>query len=230
MLKTSAPSRSIAPGGDRRLDVRYVGPISGCYVLSDRREIVTGDVEVFACRTQSISGAAAAITAPVIGAIGEPLTARFERIGILRGTITRHTSDGFVFEIVASDQHRARLAAKVDWLKKKSVRKQSELREYKRFQPRDPRSTLGLGDGRVCKCFIIDLSRSGAAVSCQYVPRIGETLVLGTLTSQVVRRLDVGFAVQFEAVQEQEGLEQLVTGFEPVSTPGPDAGPAAPSD
>ncbi|RYE08689.1 MAG: hypothetical protein EOP22_12255 [Hyphomicrobiales bacterium] len=229
MLRRPVSSGSVQRVEDRRLDVRYVGPINGCYTLSERREIVTGDVEVYACRTQSISAAAVSITAPVAGDPGEWLTARFDGIGIVRGTIERHIDDGFVFDIVASDQHRAKLAAKIDWLKKKSVRKQNDQRDFRRFQPRDPRSTLGLQDGRVAKCFVIDMSRSGAAVSCQYVPQVGEQLVLGTLICHVVRRLDVGFAVQFEASQDAEGLEQLVTGFEPVSHPAPEVWPRGPA-
>ena len=65
------------------------------------------------------------------------------------------------------------------------------------------------------KCFVIDLSRSGAAISCKHVPAPGEKLVLGTLACHVVRRLDVGFAVQYEAVQEAENLESLIAGLEP---------------
>lgn len=214
MLRQAPGNAGVQRAVDRRTDLRYVGPINGCYTFSERREITNGDVEVFACRTQSISSTAVAVTAPVAAKLGEWVTARFDGIGIVRGTVERLTSEGFVFSIVASDQHRAKLAAKIDWLKKKSVRKQSDQRDFRRFQPRDPRSILGLADGRVTKCFVIDLSRSGAAVSCQHVPGIGEQLVLGTLKCHVVRRLDVGFAVQFEASQDAEGLEQLVSGFE----------------
>lgn len=215
MLTDPATGGSIQRTDERRLDVRYVGPISGCYTLSQHRDIETGGIEVFACRTQSISAAAAAITAPVIGKPGERITARFEGLGILAGSVARQTSDGFVFQIAASDQDRAKLAARIDWLKKKSVRKQEDHRAFKRFQPRDPRSTLLLEGGEVLKCFVIDLSRSGAAISCRHVPALGEKLVLGTLACHVVRRLDVGFAVQYEAVQEAEGLERVIAGFEP---------------
>lgn len=228
MLKT-ANSGSTQRVDDRRADIRYVGPISGCYTLSGKREIVTGDVEVYACRTQSISAGAAAITAAVIAPIDQWVTARFDGIGIVRGPVARHTNEGFVFEIVASEAHRTKLAAKIDWLKKKSVRKHTDQRDFKRFQPRDPRSTLGLRDGRVAKCFVIDASRSGAAVSSQYVPEIGEQMILGTLLCRVVRRLDVGFAVQFDASQDAEGLEQLITGFEPVSHFAPQVWPAGPA-
>jgi len=202
---------------DRRLDVRYVGPISGCYTLSRHRDIETGGIEVFACRTQSISAVAAAITAPVVGAPGEAITARFDGMGIVQGSIERATRDGFVFQIAASEQDRARLAAKIDWLKQKSVRKQEEHRAHKRFQPRDPRSTIRLANGEVLRCFVIDLSRSGAAISCQHAPEIGEKLIPATLTCHVVRKLPVGFAVQFEVVQESEGVERLITRFEPTT-------------
>jgi len=202
---------------ERRLDVRYVGPINGCYTLSRHRDIETGGIEVFACRTQSISAAAAAILAPVPGAPGEAVTARFDGVGIVQGSVDRLTKDGFVFQIAASDEDRAKLAAKIDWLKQKSVRKQEEHRAHKRFQPRDPRSTIRLASGEVLRCFVIDLSRSGAAVSCQHAPEIGERLTLATLACHVVRRLRVGFAVQFEIAQEGEGFEQLITGFEPTA-------------
>ncbi|MEO8758035.1 MAG: PilZ domain-containing protein [Devosia sp.] len=198
---------------DRRFDVRYVGPISGCYTLSDRRELGNAGVEVYACRTQSISAAAAAITAPVTGVAGEWVTARFDHIGIVRGQIERLTPDGFVFQINISDEERQKLALKITWLKRKSVRLQEDKREFRRFQPRDPRSTLTLADGAVIKCFVIDLSRNGAALSAHQRPAVGVPVVIGKLKSHVVRHLEIGFAVAFEAAQDAEGLEQLVTGI-----------------
>jgi hypothetical protein len=213
--RTNSATSTVVRVPDRRLDVRYVGPVSGCYTLSDRRDIGSGGVEVFACRTQSISSISAAITAPVPGEIGDWLTARFDGIGIVRGWIDRLTKDGFVFQITATEAQRHKLAAKIDWLKKKAVRVNEDKRSYRRFQPRDPRSTLGLPDGGVERCFVVDLSRSGACLSTKYVPKVGEQLVLGTLACRVVRQLPVGFAVQFDAPQDAEGLEQLVTGYEP---------------
>lgn len=197
------------------MDVRYVGPVSGCYTLSERRSPEGGGVEVYACRTQSLSSSAIVVTAPVSGAAGDWLTARFDGIGIVRGWIDRLTPDGFVFQVIASEEQRQRLAAKIDWLKKMSTRQQNDKRHYKRFQPRDPRSALTFEDGAVSKCFVIDISRSGAAVSAPTRPEIGVGLVLGTLRSHVVRHLEVGFAVAFDAPQDAEGLEQLVTGYAP---------------
>ena len=115
-----------------------------------------------------------------------------------------------------SDAELVRLK-KIDWLKQRSVRKQEDHRAFKRFQPRDPRSTVRLESGEVLRCFVIDLSRGGAALSCQHAPQLGEKLVLGTVACHVVRKLAVGFAVQFETPQEPDGLEQLAAGFEPTA-------------
>jgi hypothetical protein len=155
------------------------------------------------------------VIVPVPGEQGEWLTARFDGLGIVRGRIERHIADGFVFKIDATDEQRAKLAARIDWLKKHSVRVERDKREYKRSQPRDPRSTVTLADGQVLRCFVIDVSRSGAAISVDHAPAIGSPLILGTLPAKVVRYLDVGFAVQYDAVQNAEGLEQLITGYEP---------------
>jgi len=224
MLKRKVPT-DIVRVADRRLEIRYVGPINGCYVLSDRRGMTKGDVEVYACRTQSISPSAVAITAPVIGADGERVTARLDGLGILRGRIERQTSDGFVFLVECSDANRAKLAAQIDWVKKKSLRKHDDKRSFKRFQPRDPRSTIALPDGSIAKCFVIDMSRSGAAVSAYARPELGARVVLGTLASHVIRHLDVGFAVEFDAAQDAEGLESLTTGFAPIGDIAPDVWP-----
>lgn len=200
---------------DKRLDVRYVGAISGSYTLSDRRD-ASNEVEVFACRTQSLSVSAAALTAPVTGDIGERMTARLDGIGILRGHIDRPTNDGFVFQIVTSEPQKRRLAAKIAFLKKSVAHRDGDKRAFRRFQPTDPRTTLRFQDGRVVKCFVIDLSRGGAALSAHFKPEIGEPVVIGALQCHVVRHLAVGFAVEFDASQDAEGLEQLATGYEPL--------------
>ena len=74
-----------------------------------------------------------------------------------------------------------------------------------------------LESGEILRCFVIDLSRGGAALSCQHAPQLGEKMVLGTVACHVVRKLAVGFAVQFETPQEPDGLEQLAAGFEPTA-------------
>ncbi|HEY4169354.1 MAG TPA: hypothetical protein VGM96_21370 [Reyranella sp.] len=208
---------AIVKVSDRRLDVRYVGPVNGCYTLSSHKSPDGGGPEVYACRTQSLSPSAIAVLAPVMGEVGEWLTARLDVVGILRGRIIRLNRDGFVFDVAADDAAQRRLAARIEWLKRRSVRLETDKREAKRFQPRDPRSTLVVARGSLERCFVIDLSATGAAISSKQHPAVGAAIVVGRLASHVVRHLDVGFAVSFDAQQDVADVEGLATGFEPAA-------------
>lgn len=192
----------------RKIDARYIGPVEGCYTLSDYRDPADGHLDVFACRTQSISTTSVAIVAPVCGADGEWLTAKFEGLGIVRGWIERKTPDGFVFRISATEEERRKLASRIEWLKGRALHKQSNKRQYKRFLVRDPKSTMRLADGSLVGCFIVDLSCGGAAISAKVRPQVGDRIVLGSLPGRVIRHVNTGFAIQFDQVQDRDGLEQ----------------------
>jgi hypothetical protein len=192
-----------------------VGPVAGCYTLSERKDLGGGNPKVYACRTQSISATSIAITAPVRGTEGEWLTARFDGLGIVRGCVARRTGDGFVFDVSASPEEHAKLAASIAWLKSQRVNKETDKRESRRFRPRDPRSQLRIGAGDPMDCFVIDLSRSGAAISAAVRPEVGEPVVLGKLAGKVVRHRDVGFAIQFDDKQDVDQVEGLVTNAAP---------------
>jgi hypothetical protein len=76
--------------------------------------------------------------------------------------------------------------------------------------PRDPRSAVVLGGGDVLPCLVIDMSASGIAVSADYEPALGEPLAVGRMIGRVVRRLEVGFAVQFIEPLGLEVVEELM--------------------
>ena len=116
------------------------------------------------------------------------------------------------------------LANRILWLKRQHVREEENKREYKRIIPRDPRSTLALSDGRIVKCQLINISRSGAALSADVMPRAGEMVVVGRVLGKVVRRLSVGFAVVFDQVQAKDEFERMLTGYE-LATPAFQATP-----
>jgi hypothetical protein len=54
------------------------------------------------------------------------------------------------------------------------------------------------------------MSASGAAVSADIVPDIGTPLAVGKVVSRVIRRLDDGFAVRFNELQNLDRLEQVI--------------------
>lgn len=193
---------------ERGADVRFIGPVMGRYTLESR--VRPSGVQIFAVRLQSISPAMLVASAPVSGSIGEAVTAHFVPFGNVRGKVARHIEGGFVIDIDGDQDRRRKLAARIEWYKKRVFAGVTDKREHKRFMPRDPRSAVVLSDGELLPCLIIDVSSSGAAISVDYRPEIGEPLALGTALCRVVRRLEVGFAVQFLTPIEAQEVEEAV--------------------
>lgn len=180
----------------------------GRYALESRTR--WNGVQIFACRLQSISARQVVAAAPVPGSPAEKITVHFEPFGTLRGNIARHVEDGFVMEIDCDGEERQKLVSKIEWYKKRTFAGLTDKRQHRRFMPREPRSALVLSTGEVLPCLVIDISASGAAVSADVDPPLGEPLAIGRVVARVVRKLEVGFAVQFTATQEQETIEELL--------------------
>jgi hypothetical protein len=180
----------------------------GRYTLESRVRL--SGVQFFAVRLQSISPTTLVASAPVTGRIGETLTAHFVPFGNIRGRVARHIDGGFVIDIEGDWDRRKKLAKRIEWYKKRLFAGVTDKREHKRFMPREPKSAVVLADGTVLPCLVIDLSSSGAAVSVDYSPDIGEPLAIGKAVCRVVRRLEVGFAVQFVTPIERDEVEETV--------------------
>lgn len=189
-------------------DVRYVGRIPGRYTLPHLK--TKSGISVFACRTQGISPLSATVSAPILGKVGEPVSANFEDIGLMRGHISRLVEGGFVMDVDTDANDIEKLAARIEWIKKKAAFGVPDSRSHKRVIPRSPHSTLVLADGKKVKCFIVDMSASGAAVSADFRPALGTPLAIGKVVARVVRRLEVGFAAQFLEPQPLETIEKLL--------------------
>ncbi|MHA6299076.1 PilZ domain-containing protein [Devosia sp. CAU 1758] len=191
-------------------DVRFIGALAGRYALPDRRRTPEDKIPVYACRLCSISTRMLVAVGPVVGKEGEVVSSHFNEFGILRGRITRRLASGFVTDLQLTDTERDKLGAKIDWHKKHVHAQVPDKREHRRILPRDPRSTIVLADGQKVSCFVIDVSRSGAAISAHYWPDLGTPMALGRVVARVVRHLEVGFAVQFIQPQEFDELEVLI--------------------
>ena len=191
-------------------DVRFIGAVGGRYVLPDRRTGEDGKPMVYACRLCSISTRLSVLVGPVTGARGETITAHFDEFGILRGKVIRKLPSGFVMELALSESERTKLGGKIAWQKKKVHEQIPDKRVHKRILPRDPRTVLTLADGTQIPCFVVDLSRSGVAVSAEVWPSLGTPMAVGKLIGRVVRHLEVGFALKFVQLQQLDELELLM--------------------
>jgi hypothetical protein len=197
---------------ERRREPRIILSVPAHYTLANRCDN-NGKRREFACRIVNISLRAMTLFAPVNGAIGERVVTHSDEFGRLEGKITRILNGGFVIALVASDEERERLAARIEGYEKIKNYDFVDRRQHKRIIPKDPRSVLVFGDNNRLECFIIDVSTSGAAVSAGITPEIGTPLAVGALVGRVVRHFRSGFAVQFVQLQNIDGLEQsLVQG------------------
>jgi hypothetical protein len=192
----------------RGTDVRFIGPVMGRYTLESR--VRPSGVQIFAVRLQSISPTTLVGSVPVIGEVGEAVTAHFAPFGNVRGRVGRHIEGGFVVEIDADPDRSRKLAARIEWYKKRLFAGISDKREHRRFMPREPRSAVVLHDATLLPCLVMDLSSSGAAISADHRPLIGEPLALGKVVCRVVRLLEVGFAVRFLEPIDRDAVEDVV--------------------
>lgn len=190
----------------RASDIRFIGALMGRYLLASRKNR-SHRVQVFACRLQSISPQLMVASAPVLGAPGEELSANFEPFGTVRGRVDRLIDGGFSMAIETTAEERDLLIKRIGWYKKRVFHGVADKRAHRRVMPRDPRSTILLADGTRLPCLIIDMARSGAALSADVQPDLGTPLAVGRVVARVVRWLDVGFAVQFVVEQDPESLE-----------------------
>lgn len=189
-------------------EVRFIGAVMGRYTLESRARMP--GLQIFAARLQSISPTLMVASVPVKGKIGEMVTAHYVPFGNVRGRIARHIDGGIVVDIDADPDARHRLATRIDWFKKRVFNGVTDKREHARFMPREPKTTVVLHNGAVLPCLVIDLSCSGAAVSADYEPAVGEPLAIGKVVARVVRRIDVGFAVQFVQPLPRDTVEEVV--------------------
>ncbi len=193
---------------EQRRDIRIVISVSGLYTL-DRLD-AHGKRRQYACRAINISAGAVALAVPVIGVPGERVLAHIDHFGKLKGTVGRPLDGGFVMNIVASDEDRNNLAARIAWFELYKNHDVSDQRSHDRLIPRAPHSSLLLSDGSKLDCLVVDFSVTGAAVSAELAPEIGTVMAVGNVVGRVVRLFAGGFALKFIRPQNKDHVEGLV--------------------
>ncbi len=194
---------------ERGQNSRIIVSIPGSYMLADHRN-GRGERRTFPCRAVNLSPETLALAAPISGRIGERAFVTVDQIGKFKGSVIRLLDGGFVMNIVASDEERVNLAAKIDWFEQYKNFDVSDQRADQRFVPENSWSRLVFADGTSEDCFVLDLSASGAALSAQAMPKVGTVLAMATIVARVARHFDGGFAVQFTERQNMQHVEAWV--------------------
>jgi len=191
------------------LDARLrVGSVTGRYVLGEASSVL--GVNVFACRLRSVSSDSFVAAAPVVGELGDWVTASFTPFGTLHGRIEHHVDDGFVVQLAVDRAERKRLAQRIMAYRGRVWRGAADHRVADRFMPAEPRSVILPDSGGVYPCLVVDFSSTGAAVSAAINPPVGTRVTIGQVAAEVVRLFDVGFAVRFDPLPQADDVERLL--------------------
>lgn len=194
---------------ERRTDVRIVLSVPGRFSLASRRDMI-GERREFPCRIVNLSCHAMALATSVTGSPGERVIANIDYFGKFEGPIIRAMDGGFIMEIITPKRDRLRLASKIEWYERHKNHDAHDQRAHLRIIPRNPYSTLVLGDGTTIDCIVQDVSASGIAVLADVIPELRTPVAVGKIVGRVVRHFPDGFAVQFIQVQEPDAVEALI--------------------
>ena len=186
--------------------------VDGTYTLPNWYDC-EGKLRTFACRTTRVSPFRMIVDVPVVGKVGDRLSSYFRDFGKFDGLISDTMDGSFLLELEMTRDMRERMADKLIWLEKKQADPSVfDNRQYARFIPPSSHTTVTLADGAIHRCFIIDLSQSGVAVSAELEPPpVGTPLAIGGCVGRVVRIFHNGFAVQFIEMQRVSDLTRLVS-------------------
>ena len=195
---SNAPAVLPAVIADRRSHKRVHVDLLGRFMLENQQE--------FPCRVDNISPGDVAVLTPVEPRADERIILYVEQVGRLEGMVKRRFRGGFAVVFQATDRKREKLAAQLTWLANRHELSLPEDRRHERIQPRKSTIDLVLEDGRRYSVRILDLSMSGAAVSCAVRPANGSRVLLGTMQGRVVRQLEEGVAIEFLAQQTADSL------------------------
>jgi hypothetical protein len=186
--------------------------VAGSYVLPNWYD-PQGRLRTFACRTSRISPFRVIVDVPVVGKVGDRLSAYFRDFGNFEARISDTQTGAVLLELEMTRAMREKFANQLTWLERKLKEPGvTDQRKDARIVPANPHSTMTLADGTIHGCFVIDISSSGAAVSAQLQPQIGTPLAIGACIGRVVRLMPDGFAVKFiESLNRNELERRLIT-------------------
>jgi hypothetical protein len=187
---------------ERRRHQRVKVRLTGQFMRQDRQE--------FPCATIDISPGGIAFEAEASGEIGERIIAYLNQIGRVEGTVARHFYGGFAIQMKLPPLKREKLADQLTWLANRQVLGMPEDRRHERIEPRNRSTTLTLPGGRQHLARIIDVSRSGAALTVDAAVTIGAPVVVGSRPAQVVRLFDGGLAVEFNRLIPEDMFDENV--------------------
>ena len=151
------------------------------------------------CRTLDMSPGDLRIAAPIGIDIGQRVVIYLEHFGRLAGAVTRcGESDDFAVLLEASAHKREKMAEQLTWHVNKSKLDLNDLGEAIHPAQYVSRARIEMDNGDVIEGQILDFSLAGVTVKALRVPPLGAWVRVSGTYGKVARRIEGGFAVDFE--------------------------------
>lgn len=149
------------------------------------------------CVLMDVSPGGGLFMSSTIPACGSIVSIQIDGLGALRGHVVRTGDMEFAVQFTACRNERERLAVAIAW---QFNRGRLQLADRQPNQPpsEHQHDLVHLEDGGVLDACIVDVSLSGVAYICTTRPEVGTRVRVGTLSGQIVRVLETGFAVAFD--------------------------------
>lgn len=169
----------------------------------------------FACEARKVTVRSAEIQADPAAGIqaqaGQAVVCYLDEIGLLPGKVLRPLETGFLMGFLLPEARWRRIASRLEWHSHRAARS-AELRSAPRIVPLHREVEVRLGEGIVLAGRILNISMSGAAITLDGVsmPFVGARVRIGARYAVVVRLLDDGIGVQFDAPFTPENFDERV--------------------
>ena len=198
-FETSATSAHSDSRPERRAYERVPVAVFGRCMCENKLEIP--------CQIINISPGDLAAVSAHVPEFGEHIIIYMDNIGRVEGEVTRVFEGGFAIAIEATQRRREKLAGQIAWLIENVSFGDKDQRRHERMVPRQSSSEILLDDGRRYSIEIMDISLSGAAISCEVRPALGTKLTLAGMPGTVIRHFDDGIAIEFATHQNRSALD-----------------------
>lgn len=185
---------------DRRRFQRAQVPLLGRFMRQNQEE--------YPCQITNASAGGLAVKALVRVEPNERIVLYVDALGRIEGEVVRQFEDGFALRLTASAYKREKIVNQLTWLVNRDKLSSIEDRQHDRFVPRKTKLKLQLPDGSSHDCYIVDVSLGGAAVIVEPQPAIGDLVVLGLTSGQVVRHSGDVTSIQFAKIQDPSSIER----------------------
>ncbi len=148
------------------------------------------------CLARDMSVGGLAVACDGRAALAAEVVVSLPQVGLLRGRIVRAFGGGFAMAFAEGRVQRERVSNFLTWLVERETDSGLEDRLHARIVPmRRLVSLVAAGESSMAR--IVDVSRSGVAVTSTSSVRVDDAIVVGRQAAVVVRLLEGGFAARF---------------------------------